>query len=154
MPIQEPIRDTTALGGLALYVFVGALFLFLGHTTITIKLVIGLILCYAFIAGIRAVFFKNRPKKQKYAGWLTKLDASSFPSMHSARVTVLAIIICSFFNDQRISALLGVGVFAVIATRTLLKRHYAIDVIGGLILGVIVAWLTFWVFPLFLPLLA
>ena len=154
MPIEEPIRDTTALGGLALYLFVGAFFLFLGHTTMTIKLAIGLILCYAFVIGIRTVFFKARPKKQKYKGWLTKIDASSFPSMHSARATVLAIMLFSFFNDQRISALLGVGLFAVIATRILLKRHYALDVIGGVILGLIVAWLTFFITLLVLPFLA
>ena len=56
MPIEEPIRDTTALGGLAIYLFVAMFFVLLGHTIITVRLAIGLILCYAVIAGIRAIF--------------------------------------------------------------------------------------------------
>lgn len=153
MPLDEVMRDTTALGGLAVYGFIAVLFLLLGKTSVFAQLVVGLALCYGIIAIIRLVFFRIRPDKQKYSGFLTKIDAGSFPSVHSARVTVLAIILAQFFAEPLISAWLALGVLAVVVTRVLLKRHYVSDVIGGIVLGSLIGWLTLLVTPVILAML-
>ena len=142
MPVEEIMRDTTAFGGLALYCFVAVLFLLTGYVHVFAELVIGLALCYIIIASIRTFWFRRRPDKQKFSGFFTKIDAGSFPSMHSARVTVLAIILAQFFTQPLVRALLALGVVAVIATRVMLKRHYPSDVIGGIVLGTLIGWIT------------
>jgi membrane-associated phospholipid phosphatase len=147
MPLDEVMRDTTALGGLAVYGFAALLFLLLGEARIFWLLVIGLVLCYAIISPIRLIFFRRRPDKQQFSGVFTKIDASSFPSMHSARSTVLAIVLTQAFPQPSVRALLALGVLAVVVTRVLLKRHFVSDVIGGVVVGAVVGWLTLFVAP-------
>ncbi len=141
------MRDTTALGGLALYVFVAVLFGLLGNTAVFVQLIIGLALVYAISWPIRLLFFRTRPDKQKYSGFLTKIDAGSFPSTHSARSAVLAVILWYFFTEPVVRGLLVLGVLGVLATRVTLKRHRVVDVIGGLVIGLIVGCLALWLAP-------
>jgi undecaprenyl-diphosphatase len=148
MPLEEVMRDTTALGGLALYGIVALLFLALGHGNVFAQLVIGMVLCYAVVSLLRLLFFRTRPDRQKYGGFFTKIDAGSFPSMHTTRAVVLAILLAQFFAAPLISGLLVLGVLAVAVTRVLLHRHYATDVIGGIVLGAIIGWLTVIVTPM------
>lgn len=148
MPLDEVMRDTTALGGLALYGFVAVLFGLLGNTAVFVQLVVGLVLLYAVISPIRLLFFRTRPDKQKYSGFFTKIDAGSFPSMHSARVMVLAVVLWYFFTESFVRALLVLGVLGVLITRIALKRHRAVDVIGGVVIGVIVGCLALWLAPM------
>ena len=147
MPMDEVMRDTTALGGLAVYGVVALLFLLLGNVPLFVTLAVGLVLCYAIISPMRIVFFRVRPDRQKFKGVFTKIDAGSFPSMHSTRATVLAIVLAQFFTQPAIRVLLVLGVLSVLVTRVLLKRHYASDVIGGIVVGAVVGWLTLLVAP-------
>ncbi len=147
MPLDEVMRDTTALGGLAVYVFVAVLFLVLGNVMLFTQLVVGLVLCYGLIAPLRMIFFRVRPDKQKFSGVFTKIDAGSFPSMHSARATVLAIILAQFFTQPVVRGLLVVSVLGVLVTRILLKRHYLSDTIGGVVIGAVIGWLTLLITP-------
>ncbi len=153
MPLDEVMRDTTAMGGLAIYGFVAMLFLLLDKTDVFVTLAVGLALCYGIIAPIRLLFFKVRPDRQKFSGLFTKIDAGSFPSMHSARSTVLALILAQFFTEPLIRTLLVLGVFSVVVTRVLLKRHWMIDVAGGVIVGLIVSWFALFVTPVVLSVL-
>ena len=145
--MEEVMRDTTAFGGLAVYGFAALLLLLLGNTTVFVTLVIGIALCYAIVSPIRIFFFRRRPDKQKFSGVFTKIDAGSFPSMHSTRATVLAIVLAQVFAQPLVRALLVLGVVSVIVTRVLLKRHYISDVIGGVVLGMLIGWLTLLVTP-------
>jgi membrane-associated phospholipid phosphatase len=150
MPLEEVMRDTTALGGIALYGFVALFFLLLGKAEVFVQLAIGIVLLYAAIAPLRLLFFRVRPDKSKYTGLFTKIDAGSFPSMHSARSVVLAIVLCAFFDQPMIGALLALAVVAVLATRAMLKRHYVTDILGGVVVGVLVGWLTLVLTPIVL----
>jgi membrane-associated phospholipid phosphatase len=67
--------------------------------------------------------------------------------MHSARSTVLAIILTQAFTEPLVRALLALGVLSVVVTRVLLKRHFVSDVIGGVVVGAVVGWLTLFVAP-------
>ena len=150
MTIKEVTQDAAGLGGLAIYVLVTIIFFLLGNAKVTAELIIALALLYIIIAGIRAVFFKKRPDKQKYKGLLTKIDASSFPSMHSARSLTLAAILATVFTQNTIRILLIIAVLGVAYTRIRLKRHYTVDVICGLILGAIVSWAAITLAPFFI----
>jgi membrane-associated phospholipid phosphatase len=150
MTIKEVTQDAAGLGGLAIYVLVAVIFFLLGNIKVAAELIIALALLYAIIAIIRTIFFKKRPDKQKYSGFFTKIDASSFPSMHSARSAVLAIILAMVFPQNTIRILLIIAVLGVAYTRIRLKRHYTCDVICGLILGAIVAWLAIKLVPFFI----
>jgi len=150
LPLDEVMRDTTAMGGLAIYLLVTIIFFLLGNTKAAAELIIALALLYAVIAVIRTIFFRKRPDRQKYSGFFTKIDASSFPSMHAARSAVLAIILAIVFPQNTIRILLIIAVLGVAYTRVRLKRHYESDVIGGLILGVLVAWLAIKLAPFFI----
>ncbi|MEM4240075.1 MAG: phosphatase PAP2 family protein [Candidatus Woesearchaeota archaeon] len=150
MPLDEVMRDTTAMGGIAVYVVVAVIFFLLGNVKAGVQLIIALVLLYAVIAAVRTLFFRKRPDKQKYSGFFTKIDAGSFPSMHSARATALAIILALVFPQNTIRVLLVIAVLAVAYTRIRLKRHYASDVIGGLVLGAVVAWAAIKLAPFFI----
>ncbi|MEM4242732.1 MAG: phosphatase PAP2 family protein [Candidatus Woesearchaeota archaeon] len=150
MPLDEVMRDTTAMGGIAVYVVVAVIFFLLGNVKAGVQLIIALVLLYAVIAAVRTLFFRKRPDKQKYSGFFTKIDAGSFPSMHSARAAALAIILALVFPQNTIRVLLVIAVLAVAYTRIRLKRHYASDVIGGLVLGAVVAWAAIKLAPFFI----
>lgn len=150
MPLDEVTRDAAGLGGLAIYVLVAIIFFLLGNIKVAAELIIALALLYAVIAVIRTIFFRKRPDRQKYSGFFTKIDASSFPSMHTARSLTLAIILATVFTQQTIRILLAIAVLGVAYTRIRLKRHYTSDVIGGLILGAVVAWAAIKLVPFFI----
>lgn len=152
MPLDEVMRDTTALGGIALYGFIALFFLLLGSAEVFVQLAIGIVLLYAVISPLRLLFFRIRPDHSAYAGLFTKIDAGSFPSMHSARSTLLAIVLGTVFNSALAWALLALAVVAVISTRVMLKRHYVTDILGGIVVGVLVGWLTIVLTPLVLGL--
>ncbi len=150
MTIKEVTQDAAGLGGLAIYVLVAIIFFLLGNIKVAAELIIALALLYLVIAAIRVVFFKKRPDKQRYRGFFTKIDASSFPSMHTARSLTLAIILATVFTQQTVRILLAIAVLGVAYTRIRLKRHYTSDVIGGLILGALVAWAAIKLVPFFI----
>jgi undecaprenyl-diphosphatase len=150
MTIKEVTQDAAGLGGLAIYVLVAVIFFLLGNIKVAAELIIALALLYAIIAIIRTIFFKKRPDKQRYSGFFTKIDAASFPSMHTARSLTLAIILGTVFTQQTIRILLAIAVLGVAYTRIRLKRHYTSDVIGGLILGAVVAWAAIKLVPFFI----
>jgi len=150
LPLDEVTRDAAGLGGLAIYVLVAIIFFLLGNIKVAAELIIALALLYAVIAVIRTIFFRKRPDRQKYSGFFTKIDASSFPSMHTARSLTLAIILATVFTQQTIRILLAIAVLGVAYTRIRLKRHYTSDVIGGLILGAVVAWAAIKLVPFFI----
>lgn len=136
--LREIIEDTSALGGIA--VFLSAIFIafFTDNKILALKLFIGLILCYAVVIGIRIFYFKQRPDKQKYKTFLGKLDASSFPSLHSARIAALATVLFFYFQSNAIKAAMILLIPAVAFTRIWLKRHYVIDTVIGVAVGMII----------------
>jgi membrane-associated phospholipid phosphatase len=150
MIIKEVTQDAAGLGGLAVYVLVTIIFFLLGNMKVAAELVIALALLYLVIASIRAVFFKKRPDSQKHSGFFTKIDASSFPSMHSARSLTLAVMLATVFTQNTIRILLAIAVLGVSYARIRLKRHYASDVIGGLVIGALISWLAIKLVPFFI----
>jgi len=139
---KDFMPDLSGIGGLPIYVIVALLFAFTGSMTVFWQLFIGLALVYSIFFAIRLLHFRERPDKQPHHGLLQTLDASSFPSIHAGRVTVLGIILMNFYTNGLISTLMILLVVAVSTTRVVLKRHYWLDVLCGLFFGVAIALLT------------
>src|SRR3989338_8374311 len=92
-------RDLTSFGGTYFFIFAIILFLLLNEIRIFKILLIGLFLTYIISFVIRIFYFKNRQNKEKYTNFIMKIDASSFPSVHSMRAIFMAIIISKFFAN-------------------------------------------------------
>jgi membrane-associated phospholipid phosphatase len=145
MQSREFLEDVKAFGGLPIYLVLIAIFSILGYFTMSVRLAVGLFLAYALTSTIRFVFFRQRPDKQKFKGLAQKIDASSFPSLHAMRASCLAILLILFFNNFWITCL-AIGVAVCVAlVRVVQKRHFASDVIAGLIFGAIIAGIAIWI---------
>jgi len=136
--LEEVNRDTTALGGLAVFLVVTISSFLLGHELLAKKLFFGLIICHFLTYVIRFFYFKQRPDKQSHNNVVQKLDASSFPSLHSMRATVLAILLSLEFQNITLMVLFSASALSVYLTRLILKRHYFTDVLFGAIFGLII----------------
>lgn len=152
MPIKETIQDISSLGGLPVFLVVTAVLLSgIGGENSQIiggLLFVGLGLLFGIIALIRLVWFKERPIAEKHRTLLERIDASSFPSLHSARIALLAVVLAGFappgFRGMIWKIALLVLIAAVGYGRVRLKRHHWTDVIGGWILGILVGILLLW----------
>jgi undecaprenyl-diphosphatase len=138
---DEVVRDFTALGDPIILLILLLLFIGIGES-IGIILLLWLLIEAIGIA-IKLIFFKDRPKKMKKNNLLEKLDAGTFPSMHSSRSAFLYLVLFTLVANPLkylfIFMLIMVGI-----TRVLLKKHYIKDVIAGYILGIAVFFL--WLF--------
>lgn len=136
---EENIRDISSLGGNPVYVAVAVLFWLFGYPQVAYQLAAGLALCYLTTTILRIAFFRQRPKKQQFRNVLEKIDASSFPSLHSMRAAVLSTAIAMFFSQPAVWLLAAVTAASVAATRVMLMRHHRTDAIAGLIIGAAIA---------------
>lgn len=135
---EDFFRDFTALGSLWFYFIAMSIFLINGHYGMLARLSFGLIFIYIIIAAIRAVYFKERPKRYSYNSFIEKLDASSFPSLHSARAAFLSMALMKFFGNIAFSIFLAVLLAILAYSRIHLKKHDLKDVLAGVILGLAV----------------
>ncbi len=135
--IKENIQDLSAFGGVPIFIILIVISIILKEFTLTKQLILGIILSYILIFGIRSFYFKTRPDKTKYKNYFEKVDASSFPSAHTMRSVILVIILRNFMQDNLVFILLILISLGVSISRVYLKRHFLSDVIGGLILGII-----------------
>ncbi len=136
--LKTIMRDLTALGGTPFYLLLTLTILFIDQR-IFIDLIFGFIVTLVIVVGIRTFYFKSRPNKQKYNNFIEKIDASSFPSWHSARIIFLVFALTSFLHLRIIFGLIAVG---VMYSRIYLKKHDSVDILGGVILGLVTFWLS------------
>ncbi len=138
--IVSDFRDITALGSYSLLIPL-IIFVFLaGIKTLALQLLIGFVLTYAIAFIIRIFYFKDRPAKEKYNSMLSKIDSSSFPSVHSARAILYAVLISNYFNNYILYIFLVVLALIVSYSRVYLKKHYWIDVVAGWIIGLVLVF--------------
>ena len=134
---SDLIRDFTSLGSLIGYILFLVFLLALGNFYLLRKAAIGLVLIYIVIIIIRTFYFKERPEKISHKSYIESLDASSFPSLHSARISFLSAILMKYYNNIYFSTLAALIVLAVCYSRIKLKKHDFADVIFGILLGIL-----------------
>ncbi len=136
-------RDLTTFGGSPFYALILLFSLIFREWSLASNLFWGFVFIMGVVLIIRIFYFKNRPRKQAYRNFLEKMDASSFPSWHTARVFFLAFIF-SYFLQSTIAAIFLTAIACLAAySRIFLKKHDWWDVLGGLVL----AGITFWAVP-------
>ncbi len=138
--MRKGIEDLSALGAMPCYALVALLMLALGDGELFVMLLAGALVSYAVVFGIRLAYFKERPRREPHTGLLERLDASSFPSLHAYRATMLAALLGYLYPSWEMGALLCAYALAVMATRVLLRRHDIWDLLCGAALGALTAW--------------
>jgi len=144
MGLNEIIRDLSALGGFAAYMLALLTFLLLQMFGEFWQLLIGIVLAYAIIAGVRSVYIRDRPKPVQYRTWWQKIDAGTAVSMHAMRATILAIVLINHFRNVWVTTLLIIVALLVAGARVWLKRHYIADAAWGVGVGIIVGFIVLW----------
>jgi membrane-associated phospholipid phosphatase len=135
--INVIFEEITSLGGIFFYLLVAFFFLFLNQIFYFTVLICTVFLMYLLTFLIRAIYFKNRPKKQEYKSFIEKIDSSSFPSLHSMRITFLFLILSfKFTNNILIITFFFAITLLVYYSRIYLKKHYYTDVLGGIVFGI------------------
>jgi len=137
------VRDITSLGGMIFYMLNLIISIIAGQYVLCKALAISLVFIFLISLSLRLVYFKPRPKKQPYQNIYERLDASSFPSIHAARITALAFIYGYVLKlSLSINIFLAIIVILVSYTRVKLKKHYLIDVVTGVVVGAISSYIS------------
>lgn len=132
-------RDLTSLGGVIIYgIFAILLLIITENLKVFEQLITALIIAYAITILIRSVYYKPRPNEEEHTTFLKKLEASSFPSLHSMRAIIQLIIYGALFNNILITATLSILALLVIISRLELGKHDITDVSIGAIIGAII----------------
>ncbi len=134
---REAFLAITSLGTTFFFVIIIVFLLTLGEVKIAKSLGLGLILCYVFAFLLRLFYFKERPEKEDYFNLFTKINASSFPSLHTMGSIYAAIVLANEIRKPLASIFLVFMALLIGYSRIYLKKHYFIDVVFGFILGII-----------------
>ena len=140
--IGEIFRDVTALGSIYFAISLLAITFWLEEYSLTQKLLIGIIITFIVTSGIKYFFFKNRPKKETYHNIAEKIDASSFPSLHTARAIFIVLLFSYHFYDVLLTIIFFSLAFLVAYSRIYLKKHFLTDIAGGIVLGAVTFLIT------------
>ncbi|MBW3021211.1 phosphatase PAP2 family protein [Candidatus Woesearchaeota archaeon] len=136
--IEKCWKQITHFGGVFFYMFLVAFFYILDFQELSKKMFVALTVAYVVTVVIRLFYFKHRPKRQKYKNIIERIDASSFPSMHSMRAGIYLVMIPHFLNSLTALYFFSIlGIF-ICLSRFIIKKHYANDIIVGFILGLII----------------
>ncbi|MBI2542134.1 phosphatase PAP2 family protein [Candidatus Woesearchaeota archaeon] len=138
-------RDMTSFASLWWYLIITFVLLITKSYDTFARLLIGLLLMYLIVVPIRTFHFKHRPKRYSYNSYIEKLDASSFPSLHSSRAVFMSLVLMKFFNNHNISALLAAFVVVVAYSRIHLKKHDLSDVLAGAVVGIAAYFGVLWI---------
>ena len=135
---DEVFQDLKALAGVPIFILLVTSFFVLGRREVALQLSLGFVASYAVTIATRAVYFRRRPDKEGYKGFISKIDASSFPSLHSMRAGVLASVLSLSFSNIILTIVFALASIGVAISRVVQKRHFASDVVAGLIIGVVI----------------
>ena len=133
-------RDITTFGGAIFYtILVVSLFLF-HQQKLAFILLAGFIITLFITVIIRLLYFRPRPVKQEFHNIIERIDASSFPSLHTSRAIFLAGIGISYSPSFLFSLFCMLSAALIIYSRIHLKKHDGIDVLGGIVVGLGTLW--------------
>lgn len=137
-------QQMSALGSTPIFIIIIFIFLLNKQFETAFFLSLGLIVLYAIAAPLRLMFFKERPIPKPYENIFEKIDASSVPSLHAARVGFLLLFLMDYFATEIYTFIFLIVVsLLIVYSRIYRKRHYFADVVIGFILGVFVYQITY-----------
>ena len=144
--IDEVIKDITRFGSLVFYVFLLLFVLAFQEIQLFWQLLFGFFVTLLGVVVIRMIYFKNRPRKQQHTNFVERIDASSFPSLHAARVTFLFVVFALTVANIYFTIIIAKISILVLYSRIHLKKHDWKDLLAGMILGGFTYWLSLLLF--------
>ncbi|MCH2023058.1 MAG: phosphatase PAP2 family protein [Saprospiraceae bacterium] len=147
----EYIRDFTAIGNPFLLLLVALVTLsnFDKFEDYFIILLIGFLVNEFVCSGIKFLWHKPRPNGQNFSNALEKIDAGSFPSIHSSRISFVYLSLGYIQYLEGNTFLLPVFIFVIVIvgySRYFLKKHFIVDVLAGYGFGILFFVLLFFLF--------
>ncbi len=143
---NELMSDLSTSGSVYVYAIILAAIMIAGDYNFAWQLVLAAAAVSTATYAIKIFYYKPRPdnpKRVKYKDIFVRLNESSFPSLHSARITILALAFLSRYNSL-LAALFSIFLIVSVGTsRIKLKRHYMSDVVSGILLGALASYLVF-----------
>lgn len=136
------LRDITSLGGLSFFILLSILVLLLQKFELLTELLLGFLVTFAVVILVRTFYFKDRPNKREFSNYFEKMEASSFPSLHSARVVFTAAVFARFIADKNATIFLVILAALVCYSRIYMKKHDWWDISFGVLLGLLTSWLV------------
>ena len=136
--LDETFISLTTFGNPIFYILV-LLVLVAFDASLALPLFLALIFVELSCILIKLMYRKDRPVPQSREGIFNRVDANSFPSVHSTRIALLATMIILYYQNFLLSLVGIVVMFLVGYSRVYLQRHYVKDVIFGFLLGIITA---------------
>ena len=138
--MDAAMRDITSLGTIYfLGILIVALFSF-GQHNLVYKLIIGQIIMFMITMPLKLTFFRNRPNRMHHKNIIERIEASSFPSVHTFRAFFISTVLILTFNNLILTLLLSLLSFAVAYSRIYLKKHYYSDIVVALFLGILLGY--------------
>jgi membrane-associated phospholipid phosphatase len=131
----ETFRDISAFGNPFILIII--ILVILGINELFWKIIFGLIILEIFCSILKIVFYKDRPKKEKYTNLLEKIDSGSFPSLHTARSSFIFLILLFLPSTNIIKTLSIFLIISIGLSRIILKKHHLSDVLIGFLIGLI-----------------
>ena len=131
-------RDFTSLANPLILLFVPVIFLFQTNKNAYFVLLIALAINELIVSLIKIIFPKTRPNGQKYTTLLEKIDAGSFPSLHSSRITLVYLTLFTFSTLLIFKIIFLAVIPIVMLSRINLKKHFFTDIFGGFVIGLII----------------
>lgn len=139
-------KSLSELGSIYGYLFLMFMVYSFGNSRLFLMLLSSLVLSYIIAVTIRVIYFKDRPSKEKYNNILEKIDASSFPSIHAMRSSIVFALFTLYFNDVFLAVMFFITSLMISISRYKIKKHYWLDIIIGYLIGLIIACLSYLIF--------
>ena len=142
--LKEFFISATSFGSPIFYILVILVLLRL-KAPFVLTLFLAILFIELFCVVIKSVYRKERPVSQDRDDFFNKIDANSFPSVHSARISLLVTMISLYYKDVLILIVGIIFALCVGYSRIYLKRHYREDILAGFLIGVLTAIIAFYI---------
>ena len=134
---KECLTAITSLGTAYFYILILILLILSEKKQAALHLFVGLILAYFLVYVIRIFYFKERPEREEYFNFFTKITASSFPSMHTLSSIFTATVLSNIFKTKSLTIFFYLIALLIAYSRIHIKKHHVTDVLVGLVIGLI-----------------
>lgn len=128
--------DFSLFGSLPFYLFITLFSFFIGNKVLFSRLAYSLLLSIIVVIAIKKFHYKERPQKEEFNIFMEKMIASSFPSSHSVMITILTLLLSISYPSLWVIIIFSIISLLVYIQRYVTKKHYAIDIIGGILIAI------------------
>jgi undecaprenyl-diphosphatase len=102
------------------------------------RVLVGTLVAGTVSTALKWLFRRQRPPG-KGAGFYTWFDRHAFPSGHAGRSACMVVLLAPLLSPWE-SALLALWAGLIGLARVALQVHFASDIVGGWVVGLLVGW--------------